>query len=92
MEIYHGADDAQRYSLGIILTDLDRPEKVLARSTKPFLEPEAEYERTGFFGDVIFTCGAIGDSDGRIIIYYGAADEYTCAAETTVGDLLAVVQ
>ncbi|MHC4441676.1 MAG: glycoside hydrolase family 130 protein [Planctomycetota bacterium] len=92
LSIYHGADDDQRYSLGIILADLEDPGKILARSKNPLLEPKTEYEKTGFFGQVIFTCGAIAESDGRVIIYYGAADEYTCAAETTIDYLLDQVQ
>ncbi len=89
LAIYHGVDAEQRYGLGAFLADLHNPEMVLARSSQPILEPKEPYERTGFFGQVVFTCGAIADPDGRVIIYYGAADECIAAAETTVNDLLA---
>jgi len=89
LSIYHGADRNQRYCLGLLLTDLEKPHRVIARSTKPILAPDEDYEKRGFFGSVVFTCGAVTDPDGKVIIYYGASDEYTCAAETTVDDLLA---
>ncbi|GMU23107.1 MAG: hypothetical protein AMXMBFR13_31900 [Phycisphaerae bacterium] len=91
LEIYHGADQSQRYALGVLLTELDAPHKVIARSKQPILAPEAQYEKEGFFGNVVFTCGALAEPDGRVIIYYGAADECIAAAETSVDDLLATV-
>lgn len=89
LEIYHGVDATQRYCLGAMLADLDRPERVIARSAGPILSPEAPYEREGFFGNVVFTCGSVTEPDGRVIVYYGAADQCIAAAETTVDDLLA---
>jgi predicted GH43/DUF377 family glycosyl hydrolase len=91
LSIYHAADENQRYCLGAMLTDLDQPETVIGCSDDPILQPEAPYETQGFFGNVVFTCGAVHESDGRIIIYYGAADECIAAAETTVDDLLACI-
>ncbi len=89
LAIYHGVDGDQRYCLGAFLADLNHPERIIARSSRPILEPREPYERTGFFGQVVFTCGVIADPGGRVIIYYGAADECIAAAETTVDDLLA---
>ncbi len=86
--IYHGANDDERYCLGSMLADLEHPEKVIARSPEPVLAPEAPYECEGFFGNVVFTCGAVAEPDGKVIIYYGAADECIAAAETTIDDLL----
>jgi len=91
LAIYHGADDTQRYALGLLLAELDRPDKVIVRSREPVLAPEAPYEVEGFFGNVVFTCGAIVKPDGRVTIYYGAADECIAAAETTIDDLLATL-
>ncbi len=89
LEIYHGVDATQRYCLGAMLADAAHPERIVARSPTPILAPEAPYEREGFFGNVVFTCGAVADPDGRVIVYYGAADQSIAAAETTVDDLLA---
>lgn len=87
VEIYHGADYSNRYCLGAVLLDADEPWKVLARTEKPILEPEAEYEVNGFFGNVIFSCGALYE-DGMVKIYYGAADTYMAYAEMPVDDIL----
>ena len=43
------------------------------RSREPILRPEAPYELEGFFGKVVFTCGALTDGD-LVRVYYGAAD------------------
>lgn len=88
LSIYHGVDRHDRYCLGLLLTDIERPSRVIARSDQPILEPQTDYEKQGFFGNVVFTCGAIPYSDGRVVIYYGASDQYICAAETTIRDLL----
>jgi len=91
LEIYHGATKDNRYCLGALLLDLDEPWRVLARSEKPIMEPQAQYETEGFFGQVIFTNGQLVDGD-RITIYYGAADSVICAANLSVADLLASLQ
>ena len=91
LEIYHGATKDNRYCLGALLLDLDEPWRVLARSEKPIMEPQAQYETEGFFGQVIFTTGQLVDGD-RITIYYGAADSVICAANLSVADLLASLQ
>jgi predicted GH43/DUF377 family glycosyl hydrolase len=97
--IYHGVDRKRVYRLGVILVDLNHPERVLYRSPNPILSPETEYE-IGIPGEhwvpnVVFTCGAVPvedkevlDIDDEIIVYYGAADTYLCAASGKVGDLI----
>jgi predicted GH43/DUF377 family glycosyl hydrolase len=74
LQIYHGVDQAQRYCLGALLLDLDDPTRTVARMDQPLMEPVAPYEREGFFGNVVFTCGATIRGD-TLHIYYGAADE-----------------
>ncbi len=87
LEIYHGANKANRYCLGALLLDKENPAKVLARSEKPIMEPIMKYEQTGFFGNVIFTNGHIADDD-TITIYYGASDEVICGAQFSVSEIL----
>lgn len=89
--IYHGADEAHRYCLGAMLLDAEDPSKVLARSDRPILEPEAPYERTGFFGNVVFSNGQIVDGD-RIALYYGASDEVICRADFSVRGILQTLE
>lgn len=87
LEIYHGADPNHRYCLGAVLLDLEQPWKVIARSVTPLLEPVADYELTGFFGNVIFTNGHLVNGD-EITLYYGASDEVICGATLSVQDIL----
>jgi len=88
LELYHGADRRHRYCLGAVLLDGEQPGRVLARSETPLLAPEADYERSGFFGDVVFSCGVLGEDD-RLKIYYGAADTSICYAEIPLADVYA---
>ena len=87
LEIYHGADENHRYCLGALLLDLNDPSKVLARSEEPIMEPNAEYEQTGFFGNVVFTNGHLVDGD-KVTVYYGASDEVICGAELSISEIL----
>jgi len=87
LEIYHGADESHRYCLGALLLDLRDPAKVLARSVKPIAEPTAPYERTGFFGNVIFTNGHLVNGDA-VRMYYGASDEVICRADLSIREIL----
>jgi len=87
LEIYHGADKQNRYCLGAALLDLNEPWKILAASAGPVLKPETDYECSGFFGNVVFSCGLLAE-DGRLKIYYGAADTSICYAELALQDVI----
>ncbi|MHC4873119.1 MAG: glycoside hydrolase family 130 protein [Planctomycetota bacterium] len=80
------------YTVGTALLDLDDPYKLIGRSTGCIMRPEAEYEQRGFVPNVIFPAGAIVEDDGTVKVYYGAADNYECLAETTLSELLATVK
>ncbi len=86
LEIYHGCDQKDKYCLGALLLDKDDPTKVLARSEKPIVEAEADYEKNGFMPEVIFSCGALVDGD-TVSIYYGACDECVCLGRLSVQDI-----
>ena len=87
LEIYHGADANHRYCLGALLLDLEAPWKVLARSNEPIMEPVADCERTGFFGNVVFTNGHVVDGDA-LTLYYGASDSVICGASFSIREIL----
>jgi predicted GH43/DUF377 family glycosyl hydrolase len=87
LEIYHGSSKVNRYCLGAVLLDADEPWKIIARSEKPIIEPEMDYELNGFFGNVIFSCGVLYE-EGRVKIYYGAADTCIAYAEIKLEDIL----
>jgi predicted GH43/DUF377 family glycosyl hydrolase len=71
-----------------MLLDADDPGRVLARSPRPLMAPEAEYEKDGFLHDVVFPTGHVELEGGRIRLYYGAADETLCAADVAIDDVL----
>jgi predicted GH43/DUF377 family glycosyl hydrolase len=87
LEIYHGADRNSRYCLGAVLLDAHQPWKVIARSEKPILQPQTDYEIEGFFGNVVFSCGLLYE-DEKLRIYYGVADTAVCFAELPLQDVL----
>jgi len=87
LEIYHGADNNNRYCLGAMLLDKDNPTKVLRRSINPLVEPTEPYECHGFFGNVIFSCGLLQDGN-NLHIYYGASDESIARLDTTIDYVL----
>ena len=87
LEIYHGKGENSVYSLFCLLLDLEEPWKVLKRGEEPILVPEEPYETEGFFGNVLFSNGVV-EKDGKVFIYYGAADESACVAITDVDSLL----
>jgi predicted GH43/DUF377 family glycosyl hydrolase len=88
LQMYHGKSSTDSYSLFVLLLDLNDPSKVLARGTRPVLQPEERYETDGFYGNVIFSNGLI-ERANELLIYYGACDETTCVARTTIDELLA---
>lgn len=87
LEIYHGATHDNRYCLGAMLLDIEDPSQVIARSELPIMEPTADYEKTGFFGNVVFTNGHLVNGD-NLTIYYGASDEVICMAEFSISEIL----
>lgn len=86
LEVYHGVGLDNRYCLGAVLLDADRPWKVIARAENPIFEPQVDYETSGFFGNVVFTCGLLYEQD-KLRIYYGAADTTICYAELPLKDV-----
>ncbi|MBN1813091.1 MAG: glycoside hydrolase family 130 protein [Anaerolineae bacterium] len=87
LQIYHGSD-GENYYLGAILLDLENPSRVIARSAEPLLAPEEEYEKHGYFDNVVFCNGLIRRSDDAVWLYYGGADRYTCGCEMSISDVL----
>jgi predicted GH43/DUF377 family glycosyl hydrolase len=83
VELYHAADHNARYCMGAVLLDLNDPTKVIARTDRPVLEPEVDYEVDGFFGNVVFSCGALLEGD-TVRVYYGVADTSMACAELSL--------
>jgi len=86
--IVHGvskSDDS--YRVGAVLLDLEDPTKILARTKTPIMEPDLDYEKTGFYNGCVFPTGNVV-KDGVLYVYYGAADKYVCVATADFEELL----
>lgn len=88
LAIYHAADNEHHYHLAALLLAADDPTRVLMRSRQPLLSPEEDYERDGFFGNVVFTCGVTNDKD-NVTIYYGVCDENIAMCKMPISDIFA---
>ncbi|MBD5460881.1 MAG: glycosidase [Lachnospiraceae bacterium] len=86
LHIYHGADKNNRYCLGLMLTELDRPWEIIVKTERPIMEPEADYEKEGFFGGVVFACGCVQE-ESALIVYYGAADDKIARAKISMEEI-----
>ena len=91
LNIYHGVFETMSgvvYRLGVALHDLNDPSIVLGVSDEWILQPEAPWEITGYVPNVVFTCGAVPDSDGTVKIYWGGADSVMCVGSAKINDLV----
>lgn len=89
--LYHGANEQDEYAMGAALLDLEDPTRVLARSDQPILKPEASYETAGFYGRVVFSCGALVEGD-TLRMYYGVADEAIAAADFSLAEVMGTLR
>lgn len=81
----------KRYCAAAVLLDKDEPWKMIGHSRVPLLAPETDYEvNQGFRTNVIFPTAALPMPDGKIRVYYGAADTVIAVAEARTEDLVAL--
>ena len=88
--IYHGVEDALQgriYHAGAALLDLDNPAKVIGRLKRPLFSPVEPWETKGDVNNVVFPTGTIL-KEGRLFIYYGAADKLIAAKSLEMEELL----
>ncbi len=80
------------FNIEAVLLDLNNPRKILGRSKSSLLNPKEKYEMDGNVKNVIFPSGAVV-KDGKLSVYYGAADTVcalaTCDLNALLNDLLA---
>jgi predicted GH43/DUF377 family glycosyl hydrolase len=74
------------FGIEAVLLDLHDPQRIIARTDKPLIVPQEEYEKYGKVPNIVFPTGAIV-KDGTLSIYYGAADT-TCAVASCKLDTL----
>jgi predicted GH43/DUF377 family glycosyl hydrolase len=88
--IYHAVEDADEgkvYHASAALLDRDNPQKVIGHLKDPLFSPSMEWERHGDVDNVVFPTG-LSVFDGRLYIYYGAADKRVAAASMELNELL----
>lgn len=85
--IQHYYDESRRiFGIEAALLKADEPQRILARNY-PFLVPEETYERYGLVPNIAFPASAIVE-DGRLDLYYSAADTTCVRASINLNDLL----
>jgi predicted GH43/DUF377 family glycosyl hydrolase len=95
MSVFHGVDvhdggarkPKLRYAAGIVIHDLERPDRILYRSPEPIMTPETPYERRGVVDNVVFPTGIDPRKDlgeRTYDIYYGAGDYSIAAARLSI--------
>lgn len=88
--LYHGVKTTASgsiYRLGLALLDLENPLKLIRRTDEWIFGPKEHYEREGDVDDVVFPCGWV-KKDGKVLIYYGAADSRLCLATADLNELV----
>lgn len=89
--LYYGAKDTSAgsiYRIGAIILDKENPAKVIARAGIPILSPRENYERIGDIPNIVFSTGAIITSNGKITIFYGAANSCICIGTSSVEEII----
>lgn len=88
--IYHSVYDTPGgyvYSACAALLDLDDPTIEIARLPYPLFSPETNYEQLGVVNHVCFPTGTTL-FDGRLYIYYGAADKCVACVSVSLQELM----
>ena len=88
--IYHAIEDSSQgriYHAAAALLDLDDPAKVIGRLKRPLFSPTEDWEKQGDVNNVVFPTGTVL-KNGRLYIYYGAADKLIAAKSVDMNELL----
>jgi beta-1,2-mannobiose phosphorylase / 1,2-beta-oligomannan phosphorylase len=91
LSFFHAVDALERpqgptlyYRAGIVIHDLERPDRIVYRSPEPLMDPETPEERIGIVNDVVFPTGIDVRGPGEYDVYYGAADARIARARVTL--------
>lgn len=88
--IYHSVRDTPEgyiYTASAALLDLEDPQTEIARLPYPLFSPETDYELNGVVNRVCFPTGT-AVFDGRLYIYYGAADRCIACVSVQLSELV----
>jgi 4-O-beta-D-mannosyl-D-glucose phosphorylase len=90
LQLAHGVRNTAaglRYVLYVFLTDVNVPDRVIARPGGYFMAPQGE-ERVGDVSNVLFSCGWVMRKNGKVFIYYASSDTRIHVATSDVDRLL----
>jgi predicted GH43/DUF377 family glycosyl hydrolase len=79
------------FGIEALLLDSTDPTKIVGRTKGPIMVPEDIYERYGAVPNIVFPSGALLNQNGRIDIYYGAADTVCARASLNLEDLISAM-
>jgi predicted GH43/DUF377 family glycosyl hydrolase len=82
----YGKSD-QVFGVEVLLLDLNNPRHIIGRTKGPFMVPDEYYEHTGQVPHIVFPTGALA-RDGKLEVYYGAADTHCAMATIPLDNLL----
>ena len=82
----HGVGPMREYAIGVVLLDLDQPERLIAALPEPLLVAE-ESERVGYVPNVVYSCGPMIHGN-KIVLPYGCSDSSVRIATVHVSLLL----
>jgi len=83
---FHTIDNGS-YTIRAMITKLNNPENIICVSKAPVLKPLYHYENQGFKPGVVYTSGAV-IKNNKIMLYYGASDNYVCLATAPLDEFL----
>jgi beta-1,2-mannobiose phosphorylase / 1,2-beta-oligomannan phosphorylase len=79
------------FGIEALLLDLNDPREIVGRTKGPIMVPEETYEKYGMVPNIVFPSGALLQKNGRIDLYYGAADTVCARASLNLDDLLSAM-
>ncbi|MEK7109364.1 MAG: hypothetical protein AAB919_02920 [Patescibacteria group bacterium] len=79
------------FGVEAMLLDLKDPRRIVGKTKGPIMVPEEIYEKYGMVPNIVFPTGATLDKNGRIDLYYGAADTVCAKASLSLDDLLSAL-
>ncbi|MFA6006752.1 MAG: hypothetical protein WC764_03450 [Candidatus Paceibacterota bacterium] len=79
------------FGIEALLLDFDDPRQIVGRTKGPIMVPEETYEKYGMVPNIVFPTGALLNTNGRVDIYYGAADTVCARASLSLQDLLSAM-
>ncbi len=82
----HGVGPMREYAIGVILLDLDQPERLIGALPEPLLVAE-DTERDGYVPNVVYSCGPMIHGD-KIVLPYGCSDSSVRIATVDLSRLL----